>query len=159
MTLGIIWAQNNKRVIGKNGKLPWHIPEDLKHFKTLTQGCAVIMGRKTWQSLPPPFQPLPHRNNIVLTHSNTFSAPGALIAATLDQALFLAEPLPVWVIGGSSLYEQALHLADRLEVTEIDDDSPGDAYAPEIPEFWDFTQGQWLRSTNGFSYRFITGRK
>ena len=90
--LGLIWAQARRRVIGREGALPWHLPQDMAHFRQATAGCAVIMGRKTWDSLPPCFRPLPGRVNIVITRQPGWNAPGARPAASLPQALALYPP-------------------------------------------------------------------
>lgn len=103
--LGLIWAQARRRVIGREGALPWHLPQDMAHFRQATAGCAVIMGRKTWDSLPPRFRPLPGRVNIVITRQPGWSAPGARPAASLPQALALCPPQAgAWVIGGAQIY-------------------------------------------------------
>jgi dihydrofolate reductase len=122
-------------VIGAQGKLPWHLPEDLKHFKKLTLGHPVIMGRKTWESLG---KPLPGRENIVVTRAAGYDAPGAHVAASLETALALCagEPL-AFVIGGGELYAAALPLADGLVLTEIRRDYAGDARFP------DFDRSAW----------------
>ena len=128
--------------------MPWHVPEDLAHFKAVTLGCPVVMGRKTWESLPPRFRPLPGRANIVVTHRDDWSAQGAERAASVDDALALAaagDPPWVWVIGGAELFRQVLPRAARLEVTELRAagggdvvaTEPGDAMAPHVdPAQW-----------------------
>ena len=126
-------AQNG--VIGAYGKLPWRLPEDLKHFRALTLGHPVIMGRRTWESLK---EPLPGRENIVVTRTRGYEAPGASVAASLEGAIALCagEPL-AFVIGGADLYAAALPLADGLALTEIQRDYEGDVRFPE----WD--RGAW----------------
>ena len=133
MALHLIFARAANGVIGRNGQLPWHLPEDLAHFKRTTLGCPVIMGRKTWDSLPARFRPLPGRDNIVVTRHPLWQGDGAQVAHSLDQALTLArrQAAPrIFVIGGAQLYAQALPLADELMLTEIDADLPGDAHFP-----------------------------
>ena len=122
-------------IIGANGKLPWHIPEELKHFKKLTLGHPVIMGRRTWESLK---GPLPQRENIVVTRRPGYEAPGAAVATSLDAALALCvgEPL-AFVIGGTQLFEQALPIAAGMVLTEIERDYEGDTRFPD----WD--RAQW----------------
>lgn len=132
MQVNLIYARAANGVIGKDGAMPWHLPEDLAHFKALTQGHPVIMGRKTWDSLPPRFRPLPGRANIVVTRQADWQESGAQRASSLPEALALAQQsgsTTAWVIGGAQIYAQALPLAARVEVTEIAQDYEGDAYA------------------------------
>ncbi len=157
MTLGIIYARARNGVIGDQGQLPWHLPEDLAHFKAHTQGCPVIMGRKTWDSLPPRFRPLPGRRNIVVSRQSAWQAEGALRAGSLDDALALCEGAPrTWVIGGAELYAQAAPLADLAEVTLIDADYPGDAFAPTLGPDWTESGRSRHISATGLRYEFIT---
>jgi dihydrofolate reductase len=156
MKLGLIYAQARNGVIGKQGQLPWHLPEDLAHFKALTQGCPVIMGRKTWDSLPPRFRPLPGRRNWVVTRQPQWQAPGAERASSLEEALTGCEASPqVWVIGGAQLYAQALARAQCAEVTLIDQDFEGDAYAPTLGPAWNEVARSRHISAGGLSYEFI----
>jgi len=125
-------------IIGAGGKLPWHLPEDLKRFKRLTLGHPVIMGRRTWESLQ---GALPHRENIVVTRTPGYQAPGAAVASSLGAALALCAGEPVaFVIGGTRLFEEALPLAAGLVLTEIRRDYEGDTRFPE----WD--RSQWRES-------------
>lgn len=137
--ISIIVAVGKDNVIGKDNDLLWRLPDDLKRFKALTVGNPVIMGRKTWESLPEKFRPLPDRTNIVVTRDPEYLAEGALIAHSLPEALRLAtrsEGLgEVFVIGGGELYRQALPLANRLYVTEVADDSTGTVFFPDYTEF------------------------
>ena len=154
MTVGLIWAQSTSGVIGRNGTIPWHLPEDLARFKTLTLGHTVVMGRRTWDSLPERFRPLPGRRNVVLTRNRDFDAPGAEVVGSLD-AMNTHEP--TWVIGGSEIYHLALSAATRCEVTEVDIDlrlEDDDALAPVLDESWIGTSGDWHDSTSGLRYRF-----
>ena len=158
--IGLIWAQARGGVIGRHGAMPWHLPEDLAHFRACTAGATVVMGRRTWQSFPPRFRPLPGRRNVVLTRDVAWSAPGAERAADLAQALALAAGGDVWVIGGAGVYEQALPLADRVERTEIDLVVTGDTVAPELGPRWrpvrrDPPRG-WRTSAGGLRYRTAT---
>lgn len=127
------------RAIGHGNSLLWHLPEDLKLFKTLTSGHPVVMGRKTWESLPERFRPLPGRTNIVVTRDGAYDAPGAEVAASLEDALARAKRAPsgeeTFIIGGGQLYASALPFADRLYLTLVDDDTDGDTFFPEYPEF------------------------
>ena len=110
--INLIYARAANGVIGKDGAMPWHLPEDLAHFKQLTQGCPVLMGRKTWDSLPPKFRPLPGRTNIVITRQADWQAEGAQRADSLEEALRLAGAAPeIWIIGGAQIYAQAEPLA------------------------------------------------
>ncbi len=152
--LGLIWAQSTSGVIGRDGDIPWQVPEDLTRFKELTIGNTVVMGRRTWDSLPARFQPLPGRRNVVLTRQTDFMAEGATVVGSLDDAL--TDP-DTWVIGGEQIYTLALPRADRCEVTEIDIDLPrddGDAVAPVLDEGWVGTPGEWQTSRAGVRYRF-----
>jgi len=133
MTLIVAVARNG--VIGRAGAIPWRLPEDMAHFKALTRGCAVIMGRRTWDSLPERFRPLPERTNIVVTRQRDWRAAGALAAASLDDAVALARTATpprgrVFVIGGAELYAQALPRVDTLELTELQADIAGDTVFP-----------------------------
>lgn len=153
--LGLIWAQTPSGVIGSDGTIPWHVPEDFAHFKRTTLGSTVIMGRRTWDSLPDRARPLPDRRNIVVSRNGEWSAAGAERAGSLAEALRLAGDEPVWVIGGGQLYREAIAAADVLEVTEIDLDVPGDTVAPPT-EGWTGDVGEWLLSRTGIRYRFST---
>lgn len=135
--LALIAAVANKGVIGKDNALPWHLPEDLKHFKNLTTGHTVIMGRKTWESLPERFRPLPGRHNIIVTRNRNYVANGATVVHALTAALEkVGAGETAFIIGGAELYAHALPLAQRLEITEIDADIEGDAWFPS----YDHTQ-------------------
>ena len=125
--LGAIWAQSLDGVIGDGVVMPWHVPEDLKHFKEVTMGAPVIMGRKTWESLNPKFRPLPGRENIVLSsrEPGEWSA-GATVVDNLDAALDAA-PGDAWIIGGGQLYHSALERVDTIELTLMGV-QVGDAY-------------------------------
>jgi dihydrofolate reductase len=155
MTLALIWAQAHDRVIGAGGVMPWHLPEDLKHFRELTDGDPVVMGRRTWESLPERFRPLPGRTNVVVTRNADFNAPGATVVHSLQDALGGADTGTVWVMGGAELYAQALPVADRVEVTEIDLAVAGDTFAPDLGPEWHGDAGPWLEAANGMRYRFV----
>lgn len=152
----LIWAQSTSGVIGRSGGIPWQLPEDLARFKALTMGHTVVMGRRTWDSLPAKFRPLPGRKNVVLTRQAGFTAQGATVVQSLDDAL--SDP-DAWVVGGEQIYTQALPRARRCEVTEVDIDLPrddGDAVAPVLDEAWVGTAGGWETSQTGLRYRFHT---
>ena len=141
-------------IIGARGKLPWRLPEDLQHFKKLTLGHPVIMGRRTWESLG---KALPGRENIVVTRSKGYEAPGAAVASSLDAALALCagEPL-AFVIGGGELYAAALPLAAGLVLTEIQRDFEGDARFPDYDRTkWRETQRESHSATDGMRFDFV----
>jgi dihydrofolate reductase len=165
MQLNLIYARARNGVIGKDGILPWHLPEDLAHFKRLTLGCPIIMGRKTWDSIPSKFRPLPGRTNVVITHQTDWRADGAMTADSLPEALLICEhmsvilennPDQVWVIGGAQIYEQALPFAKRVVVTEIDADFEGDAFAPKLDQDWRETEREAHVSATGLAFSFVT---
>jgi dihydrofolate reductase len=161
MHINLIWAQAHHRVIGKNGTMPWHLPEDLAHFKRTTLGCPVIMGRKTWDSIPPKFRPLPGRANIVLTQQPNWHENGVAPKLNMREALQYCEHLPsappaVWIIGGAQIYAQALPLAHKIVITEIDASFEGDAFAPQLDDVWREAQRESHTSTTGLDYSFVT---
>ncbi len=159
--IGLVWAQTPAGVIGDAGGIPWHVPEDMVHFREVTAGGTVVMGRATWQSLPERFRPLPGRRNVVLSRDGAFDAPGAEVMTGLDVALAAAPD--VWVIGGGAVYAAALDRADVLEVTVVDLDVPGDTVAPAVGPGWRRVSGgpdaPWLVSRTGTRYRFDTWRR
>jgi dihydrofolate reductase len=160
MKLSVIYARAANGVIGRGGVLPWHLPEDLKHFKELTLGCPVIMGRKTWESLPPRFRPLPGRRNIVITRNADWTPTGAEKVASLHDALALVDHEPdVWVIGGGEIFAQAMPLASVAEITELHRDFDGDVYAPPLGKEWTETRRERHSSPAGFDYSFVTYTK
>ena len=159
MKLGVIYARARNGVIGKDNQMPWHLPEDLAHLKRTTLGAPVIMGRKTWDSLPPRFRPLSGRRNIVITRQADWQAEGAERAADLHEALARCEEAQepeVWVIGGAQIYAEAEPLAHRALVTEIGRDFEGDAWAPRFDVSWRETARESHVSANGLPYSFIT---
>lgn len=160
MKLNLIFARARNGVIGHNNALPWHLPEDMVHFKRSTLGCPVIMGRKTWDSLPARFRPLPGRLNVVVTRQPDWQADGAVVANSLEAACAACPPdSTAWVIGGAELYAQALSLASTAVVTEIDADYAGDAFAPRFgPEWRELARESHLSGT-GLSYSFVTYQK
>ena len=157
MTLNLLWAQARNGVIGRDNTSPWRLPEDMAHFKQTTLGCPVIMGRKTWDSLPPKFRPLPGRLNIVVTRQADWQAPGTLRAGSLAEAVALCpQGEPAWVIGGAQIYAQALPLATRAVVTRIDADFEGDAHAPTLGDGWRETAREAHVSATGLPFAFVT---
>lgn len=156
LQLCLIYARAANGVIGCQGRMPWHLPEDLAHFRQLTLGAPVIMGRKTWDALPPRFRPLPGRRNIVLTRQHNWHEMGAERASELREALLKCERSgTVWVIGGAQVYAQALPLATRVEATEIAQDFAGDAFAPQLGPEWIETARSSHRSTSGLPFSFV----
>ena len=154
MTVALIWAQAQGRVIGADGMLPWHLPEDLALFRQLTMGGTVVMGRRTWESLPERFRPLPGRANVVLTSDPTWAADGARRAGSVAEVL--DEHASVWVIGGGAVYAAFRPHADRLTVTEVDLHVDGDTWAPAIGAEWTRTDRTpddgWSVSSTGTRY-------
>ena len=158
--INLIYARAANGVIGKNKAMPWHLPEDLAHFKRLTQGWPVIMGRKTWDSLPARFRPLPGRTNVVVTRQPGWSAAGAQTAVSLQDALAqCGQSEEVWIIGGAQIYAQALPLAERVEVTEIAQDFDGDAFAPTLGPEWIATARESHAAASGLKFSFVTYQK
>jgi dihydrofolate reductase len=154
-TLSIVAAMAKNGVIGIGNRLPWHLPEDLKHFKAITMGHHIIMGRKTYESIG---RPLPGRTTVIVTRDPAYRAPGCLTAASLDGAVAICGDDPeVFFVGGAELYAQALPRADRLYLTEIQAAYEGDAWFPA------FDLGQWRElsrqvhaSVDGLGYHFVT---
>jgi dihydrofolate reductase len=140
--ISIIVAVADDWGIGRDNELLWHIPEDLKRFKKLTTGNAVIMGKKTWDSLPK--KPLPGRKNIVLTDNQKDSFEGAMVALSIDEALKYCENgEEVFIIGGGSVYRQFMTIADRLYIKHVHKTAPADIYFPEIdPQKWEVTESE-----------------
>lgn len=156
-TITLLWAQDRTGAIGRENTIPWRVPEDVRRFRELTGAAPVVMGRKTWESLPERFRPLPGRRNVVISRSAGYVADGAEVLASVTDALD-AIAGAVTVIGGGEIYEMTMPLATHLRVTEIDVLVDGaDAFAPDIDEYtWDLdTAGEWLTSTTGTRYRFL----
>ena len=159
MTIALIWAADRAGAIGRDNTIPWRVPEDQKRFRELTTGHPVIMGRRTWDSLPPRFRPLPNRHNIVVTRDAGWSAGGATPAADVDSALAVAgaEDDTVVVLGGAQVYALAMPHADTLWITDIDleIDAP-DAFAPSVDagDWETVTDHGWQTSTTGIRYRY-----
>lgn len=165
--LGMIWAQTVAGAIGKQGDMPWHLPEDLKHFKDETMSSPVIMGRLTWESLPEKVRPLPGRKNIVVTRASDYKADGAHVVHSVDEALKLLDDFVAntdadrsevsgWVLGGGQIYEQAMQKADLLVVTKIILDVEGaDTFAPQIPDSFKLVEKSDIyTSKTGLGYFF-----
>lgn len=143
MNISIIAAVGRKRELGFGNKLPWHLPDDLKRFKALTRGYAVVMGRKTYQAIG---RPLPERTNIIITRNKDFTAPGCVVVGSMEEAIAAAEKTngdagggaaesgEVFVIGGAEIYKLALPLANKMYLTHVDADMDADVYFPEFNE-------------------------
>jgi dihydrofolate reductase len=154
----LIWAQSRNGVVGHDNALPWRIPEDLARFRALTTGATVVMGRRTWESLPPRFRPLPGRRNVVVTRDPAFRADGADVVASLDDAL--ASDGDIWIGGGGEIYAATLPLADALFVTDVDLEVQGDTHAPQVgPEWRDVDVGAWQTSETGIRFRWREMRR
>lgn len=140
--------------------LLWHIPDDLKRFKELTTGHPVIMGRRTWESLPEKFRPLPNRTNIIITRDASYSAPGAIVCTAIEDAFEKARDVEgaaeVFVIGGGEIYKQSLSHIDRLYLTLVDDDTPGDVVFPEYENEFTKVIERTDRELNGLHYTWLT---
>ncbi|WP_086737496.1 dihydrofolate reductase [Erythrobacter colymbi] len=153
----LIYARAANGAIGKDGDLPWRLPADLKHFKALTLSKPMIMGRKTFESLP---GLLPGRRHIVLTRDAGWRAEGAEIAATLDDALALAGAGPIAIIGGAAVFEAFLPRADRVELTQIHADYDGDTFMPLLGPEWQETAREDHAADGAYpAFSFITYRK
>lgn len=167
MKIGMIWAQDVNGVIGKANRLPWNIPEDLQHFKNMTTGHPVIMGRKTWQSFPQKYRPLPNRTNIVMSRNlNNFEKPfykNVFWVSTPQQALAAAASSPgseqIWVIGGAEIFAQFLPLAEKIVITQINKTHTGDTFAPKLDNKWALSVSNsdknWRTNQAGLEYRFL----
>lgn len=174
--IGMIWAQAHGGVIGNAGDMPWHLPEDLAHFRELTRGRPVVMGRKTWESLPGRFRPLPGRCNVVITsdpsRAEKLEEEGARSATSLEEALAISAEQdaagstrtdaagPIWVIGGARLFSEVLNkgLATLASVTQIDLSIDGDTVTPQLPPVFTRVSADpesgWHTSETGLGYRF-----
>ncbi|MEI8361748.1 MAG: dihydrofolate reductase [Betaproteobacteria bacterium] len=153
--LSIIVAVAHSRVIGVNNTLPWHLPEDLKHFRALTTGHHIIMGRKTYESLG---RLLPGRTTVIVTRNANYTLEGALVAHSLEAAIALCQnDAEAFVIGGAELYQDGLKLANKLYMTEVDLEVAGDAFFPAIDMHqWQETSREAHASTQGLPFAYIT---
>ena len=161
MTVSLLAAVAHGGVIGRDGTVPWHLPEDLTRFRELTTGHAVVMGRRTWDSLPDRFRPLPGRRNVVVTRNEKWHAAGAERAASVEEALRgLAPEDSVFVIGGAEVYAAALPWADELLLTEIDRKVDGDTFFPDWDRgrFDEVTREDRL-AEDGTPFAFVTYRR
>jgi dihydrofolate reductase len=152
---------DDARVIGREGSLPWHLPEDLAHFKKLTTGHIVIMGRKTWDSLPAKFRPLPNRRNVVVSRNVSGLAlpEGVLGVSSLDEAIAVSrleadDSQRIWIIGGAQIYAAALPMCDEVHLTRVHGTHEGDARFPEFEDGF-----EQVSSTPGVACSFVIFRK
>jgi dihydrofolate reductase len=156
MSLTIIVAHSRNRVIGRAGELPWRLPGDLRRFKELTTGHTVIMGRKTYESLPDKFRPLPDRTNVVISRNPNLALDGCLVADSIERAVALTDSDPVFVIGGGQIYRLALPLADQVLVTQIDAHIEGDSHFPPLGEEWTVTRSTGPTLEDNLEYWHLT---
>lgn len=153
MTISLIWAQASNGCLGRDGGLPWHLPEDLRHFRSTTLGSTVVMGRRTYASLPDAVRPLPGRDTVVLT-SGRVDDPGVRTFASVEA--LLATHTDLWVAGGAQVYAALEPFAERAVVTEIDCAFEGDVLAPSLgPDWTQREAGDWQVSTTGLTYRVV----
>ena len=160
MKLSLIVAVSRNGVIGLNNQLPWHLPEDLKYFKSVTMGKPIVMGRKTYDSIG---RPLPGRTNIVITRDPAWSAPGVEVAQSLEAALALGKTAceaagaeEIMVIGGEQIYRMCIENADRLYLTQVDAEVEGDAFFPDIDlNAWHQVDTKLPETTDTHPYRFL----
>ena len=161
--VAMIWAQTTDRVIGDGSDMPWYLPEDLKHFKESTEGYPVVMGRTSWEALEDPYRPLPKRENFVVTSNEDYDAPGGHVHTNLPESIAAATRWidannpgdlsnTVWILGGGTVYQQCMPVADRIVVTEIEMTAPErfQVVAPEIsPEEFTLEASEWMTSRRG----------
>ncbi len=154
-TLSVIAAMARNRVIGINNTLPWRLPEDLKHFKALTMGHHIVMGRKTYESIG---KPLPGRTTVIVTRDPTYRVDGCLTATSIEDAIAACGNDPeIFFVGGAEMYGQVLPRADRLYLTEIQAEYAGDAWFPEFDRIaWRELERQTHLSEAGLEYHFVT---
>jgi len=158
----MVWAQAAGGVIGADGALPWHLPEDLRLFRALTVGSTVVMGRRTWESLPAAVRPLPGRRNVVLSSTLEGATAGVEVVRSVPEVLAL-DGGDRWVIGGGGVYAALLPHADEVVVTEIDVEVPGDTWAPRLDPGWELgvrVPGTgWSESASGLRFRAAQWRR
>ena len=163
-TINLIMAKAKNGVIGYHGSMPWHLPEDLARFRELTNGHPVIMGRKTWDSLPARFRPLPHRRNIVLTrqvhwgkeYGNSLVIKANSVESAMSPQITGAGVKDIWVIGGGQVYALYLPYASRIEITEIQENFKGDTLAPVLGPEWQESKRTRNTSSAGIQFDFVT---
>lgn len=154
--ISLIVAMDKNRLIGNNNQLPWHLPADLKHFKEITTGHPIIMGRKTYESIG---KPLPNRKNIIITRQPDFNAQGCIVANSIEDAVKKAgNPEEIFIIGGTEIFKQSLDLADKIYLTEIHHSFDGDTYFPNLDNKWKETERVTFNpdEKNLYPYSFVT---
>jgi dihydrofolate reductase len=162
VSLGLVWAQSVVGVIGVDGTLPWRLPEDMAHFRAVTAGALVVMGRSTWASLPARFRPLPGRVTVVLSRTPGLELPGATVVPGVAEALDLVgrSDRPAWVVGGGQVYAAFEPVADRAEITEVDVVLGEGTRAPTLGDVWAVAGREpaegWVTSSGGLRYRFVS---
>lgn len=157
--ISIIVAHSQNMVIGKGNDLIWEIPDDHIRFKKITMGHPVIMGRKTWESIPLKFRPLPGRTNFVITRDDSYSAPGAIVATSISDAVVQAQSAPgneeIFIVGGGEIYKQALPLTNRLYVTLVDKEADGDVFFPEYSNLFTKKISEEHKEFEGLKYSYL----
>lgn len=154
--IALVVAYSENRVIGRDGGLPWRLPTDLQHFRELTTGGVVVMGRRTYASIPERFRPLPERRNLVLSTDPTYVADGAEVFGDLMSALGACGS-DCFVVGGGVTYEEALPLAGRVHATEVEGQVEGDTFFPELPAGeWRIAEAGEPIEEHGHRFRFVT---
>ncbi|MDP3875141.1 MAG: dihydrofolate reductase [bacterium] len=157
--ISIIVAHSKNMAIGKANSLVWRLPDDLKRFRALAMNHPCLMGRKTWESIPEKFRPLSGRTNVVVTRDGSYSAPGATIATSIEDAIATAKTAPgseeIFIIGGAEVYKTALPLANRLYVTQVDMDVDGDAFFPEYAEMFTKKISEESGEFEGLKYSYL----
>ena len=159
--ISLVVAVAHNRAIGKDNHLLCHLPEEMRHFREVTLGRPVIMGRKTWESLPDAFRPLPERHNIVVSRNAAYQAEGATVASSLEEAIAQAGNVEqINIIGGADIFRLALPMADVLDMTEIDASFDADTFFPEfLPEDWQETSRKTQQSESGPTFSFVEYRR
>jgi dihydrofolate reductase len=158
MKISLMAAMSKNRVIGNKGSIPWNMPADMKFFREKTENKVILMGRKTYESLP--IRPLPNRTNLILTRDINYRAEGAIVVNSIEQALKKAEKLDaneLMVIGGSEIYKEFLQVADKIYLTVIDAEIKGDAFFPELGSEWkEISRDDRKKDEeNSYNYSFI----
>lgn len=155
MNIAIIVAMNNNRIIGYKNQLPWHMPADLAHFKQITTGKIIVMGRKTYESIG---KPLPNRTNIIVSRNTSLIIDGAEVVGSIDDVIALADKdSELMIIGGANFYNQTLDICTRLYITKINNNCKGDAYFPKLDNSWQVITEEKHKADNNnkYDYSFI----
>ncbi len=160
MQIALVVAMSENRVIGKDNQLPWHLPNDLRHFKNITQGKTILMGRKTYESIG---RPLPHRKNIVMTRDKNYQAEGIIVVNSIKQAIMeVSAEEEVFVIGGGELFAELMDKASRIYLTVVHADIEGDVFFPPIDTVkWTETsrEDHFADEKHAYDYSFFTLKK